>query len=90
MAESYDLITVGGGLGAAALARSLAEKGARVLVIEREEKFKDRMRGEMLVPGASPKPKRLGLQPCCAAVAATICAGWISFQAAILWRIATP
>lgn len=61
MAESYDLITVGGGLGAASLARSLAEKGARVLVIEREEKFKDRIRGEMLVPWGVAEAENLGI-----------------------------
>lgn len=61
MAESYDLITVGGGLGAAALAKSLAEKGARVLVIEREEKFKDRVRGEMLVPWGVAEAENLGI-----------------------------
>jgi 2-polyprenyl-6-methoxyphenol hydroxylase-like FAD-dependent oxidoreductase len=61
MAESYDLITVGGGLGAAALARSIADKGARVLVIEREEKFKDRVRGEMLVPWGVAEAEGLGI-----------------------------
>jgi 2-polyprenyl-6-methoxyphenol hydroxylase-like FAD-dependent oxidoreductase len=61
MAESFDLIAVGGGLGAAALARSLAEKGARVLVIEREEKFKDRVRGEMLVPWGVAEAESLGI-----------------------------
>ncbi len=36
----YDLIVVGGGLGGAALAKALAERGARVLVFEREKEFK--------------------------------------------------
>jgi flavin-dependent dehydrogenase len=45
MAITYDLITVGGGLAGAALAGALAERGARVLVLERETKFKDRVRG---------------------------------------------
>ena len=61
MAETYDLITVGGGLGAAALARSLAKKGARVLVIEREEKFKDRVRGEMMAPWGVAEAENLGI-----------------------------
>jgi 2-polyprenyl-6-methoxyphenol hydroxylase-like FAD-dependent oxidoreductase len=61
MAESYDLITVGGGLGGAALARSLAEKGARVLVIEREERFKDRVRGELLAPWGVAEAENLGI-----------------------------
>ena len=45
----YDLITVGGGLGGASLAKAMAEHGARVLVLERETQFKDRVRGEALV-----------------------------------------
>ncbi len=50
MGELFDLIVVGGGLGGAALARSLAANGARVLVIEREERFRDCVRGEMMTP----------------------------------------
>ena len=46
---TYDIITVGGGLGGAALAKAMAEHGARVLVLEREKHFKDRVRGEGLV-----------------------------------------
>ena len=42
----YDVIAVGGGLGGASIAKVLAEKGLRVLVAEREEIFKDRIRGE--------------------------------------------
>ena len=33
----YDIITVGGGLGGAALARAMAAHGARVLMLEREK-----------------------------------------------------
>jgi len=43
---TYDIITVGGGLGGASLAKAMAEHGARVLVLEREQQFKDRVRGE--------------------------------------------
>jgi 2-polyprenyl-6-methoxyphenol hydroxylase-like FAD-dependent oxidoreductase len=48
--NDYDLIAVGGGLGGAALAKTMAEAGARVLVLEQEAKFKDRVRGEFLAP----------------------------------------
>jgi flavin-dependent dehydrogenase len=34
----YDVITVGGGLGGAALAKVLAKHGLRVLVVERERR----------------------------------------------------
>ena len=49
-AHDYDLLIVGGGLGGASLAAIMASKGARVLVVEREPKFRDRVRGEFLAP----------------------------------------
>ena len=57
----YDLITVGGGLGGACLAKAMAERGARVLVVERETKFKDRVRGEWLAPWGVAEAKELGV-----------------------------
>ena len=57
----YDVITVGGGLGGAALAKVLAEKGLRVLVTERESEFKDRIRGEWMAPWGAAEVQKLGL-----------------------------
>ena len=57
----YDVITVGGGLGGAALAKVLAEKGLRVLVLERERQFKDRIRGESMTPWGVAETQKLGL-----------------------------
>ena len=48
----YDIVTVGGGLGGAAVAVAMAKAGARVLVVERETRFQDRIRG-VIVPGLS-------------------------------------
>jgi len=45
---TYDIITVGGGLGGSALAKAMVEHGAHVLVLEREQQFKDRVRGEQM------------------------------------------
>ncbi|HLY63438.1 MAG TPA: NAD(P)/FAD-dependent oxidoreductase [Terriglobia bacterium] len=50
MAKSHDLIVVGGGLAGSTLAKCLAERGASVLVLEREVEFKDRVRGEFVIP----------------------------------------
>ena len=47
-APAYDIVTVGGGLGGSALARAMAERGARVLMVEAERQFKDRVRGELM------------------------------------------
>lgn len=55
----YDIITVGGGLGGAALAKAMAEHGGRVL--EREKQFKDRVCGEGLVPWGVAETQALGL-----------------------------
>jgi 2-polyprenyl-6-methoxyphenol hydroxylase-like FAD-dependent oxidoreductase len=56
-----DIVTVGGGLGGAALAATMARAGARVLVLERARKFSDRVRGEVLVPWGGAEARRLGL-----------------------------
>jgi 2-polyprenyl-6-methoxyphenol hydroxylase-like FAD-dependent oxidoreductase len=61
MSSDYDVITVGGGLGGAALAKVLAEHGKRVLVIERETQFKDRIRGEWIAPWGVAESQRIGL-----------------------------
>ncbi|HZP43387.1 MAG TPA: FAD-dependent monooxygenase [Candidatus Binatia bacterium] len=50
MTTAPDVIAVGGGLGGAALARALAVRGVRVLVLERERQFRGRVRGEWIAP----------------------------------------
>ena len=60
--SDYDVVTVGGGLGGAALAKVLAEAGRRVLVLERTSQFKDRVRGEVLVPWGRVEAQKLGLE----------------------------
>jgi 2-polyprenyl-6-methoxyphenol hydroxylase-like FAD-dependent oxidoreductase len=57
----YDLIAIGGGLAGASLARAMAEEGAKVLVLEREDRFKDRVRGEFLLPWGVAESQALGL-----------------------------
>ncbi len=57
----YDIITVGGGVGGSSVAKAMAEKGFRVLVLEREISFKDRVRGEWMAPWGAAEAKKLGV-----------------------------
>lgn len=59
--QSYDIVTVGGGIAASSLARAMAERGAKVLVLERETQFRDRVRGEALVPWGLAEANELGI-----------------------------
>jgi 2-polyprenyl-6-methoxyphenol hydroxylase-like FAD-dependent oxidoreductase len=45
---TFDVITVGGGLAGSALDTALARSGHKVLVWERETRFKDRVRGDFV------------------------------------------
>ena len=60
-ARSYDIITIGGGIAASALAKAMAERGAKVLMLERETKFKDRVRGEAIVSWGMAEANELGI-----------------------------
>ena len=61
MSSRYDLITVGGGMAASALAKCLAESGAKVLVLEQETRFRDRIRGEYMMPWGVAEIAALGI-----------------------------
>jgi 2-polyprenyl-6-methoxyphenol hydroxylase-like FAD-dependent oxidoreductase len=58
---SYDVIVVGGGVAGASLATVLGRRGKRVLVLEREPRFKDRVRGENMLPWGVATARRLGV-----------------------------
>lgn len=57
----YDLIIVGGGLAGSSLAIALAPLGVRILIVELQDEFRDRIRGEVLMPWGSLEAKRLGI-----------------------------
>ena len=60
-ATDYDLLIIGGGLAGSALGRSMALAGFQVLIIEKELKFRDRVRGEVLLPWGSVEALELGI-----------------------------
>lgn len=61
MVERFDVGIVGGGVGGASLASSLARAGLEVLVLERETVYPDRVRGEWMAPWGVVELQRLGL-----------------------------
>src|SRR6476660_9702356 len=58
---NVDVVTIGGGIGGAALATAVARTGRAVHVLEREAKFKDRVRGENILPWGVAAARRLGI-----------------------------
>jgi len=58
---AVDAIIIGGGLGGSALAEQLAKAGHDVVVFERETEFKDRVRGENMLPWGVAAARRLGI-----------------------------
>ena len=58
---TYDIVTIGGGLGGSAIAKAMADRGANVLVLEREVRMRDRVRGEFLWPWGTAEAIDLGI-----------------------------
>lgn len=79
---SYDMITIGGGLAGSALAKAMAEHGARVLVLERERAFKDRVRGEAIMPWGVAEARELGIYDDLMAAGGRELPYWDSYQEA--------
>jgi 2-polyprenyl-6-methoxyphenol hydroxylase-like FAD-dependent oxidoreductase len=80
---SFDVITVGGGLAGSTLATESARAGHKVLVLERQTQFKDRIRGENMLPWGVAAARRLGLVDCLLASGGHQPPYWITYMAAI-------
>jgi flavin-dependent dehydrogenase len=50
MPSNYDVAIVGCGLAGSSLPLALAKRGTDVVVLEREPQFRDRVRGEGMLP----------------------------------------
>ncbi|HLL49374.1 MAG TPA: FAD-dependent monooxygenase, partial [Thermomicrobiales bacterium] len=57
----FDVVVVGGGVAGSALGAALARAGLGVLVVEREARFRDRVRGDGIFPWGVVEMTRLGL-----------------------------
>ena len=60
-ARSFDVVIAGGGLAGSALGGVLARSGLGVLVVEKESRFRDRIRGELTFPWGHSEALRVGL-----------------------------
>lgn len=57
----FDVLIVGGGIAGSTLGRILAQNGIEVLIVEKELVFRDRVRGEVLLPWGSAEAKELDI-----------------------------
>lgn len=80
----YDVITVGGGLAGSTLAKNLAEHGYRVLVLERETHFRDRVRGEQMHPWGVAEARALGIYESLVTAGGHQTRWWRTYQEATL------
>lgn len=78
--KKYDAIVVGGGLGGCALADQLARDGHDVLVLERETRFRDRVRGENILPWGVAAARRLGLYETLMNAGARPAPNWVTYS----------
>ena len=82
MSYDYDLIVIGGGVGGSALAAGMAASGARILVLEAEESFRDRVRGEAVMPWGVAEARLLELDGVLEQAGANPLPFWDSYQGA--------
>jgi len=61
MNNHYDLIIIGGGIGGSALACTMADTGAKILLLEKSTVFEDHVRGEWIAPWGVAETQRVGL-----------------------------
>jgi 2-polyprenyl-6-methoxyphenol hydroxylase-like FAD-dependent oxidoreductase len=81
----YDVAVIGGGLAGSVLGRSLACAGLRVLIIERQRQFKDRVRGETTYPWGVAEAARLDVEQLLLSTCACSVARWHSWLNGAPW-----
>jgi 2-polyprenyl-6-methoxyphenol hydroxylase-like FAD-dependent oxidoreductase len=57
-----DIVVVGGGIAGASIATVLGRRGIRVLLLERQRAYRDRVRGEYMAPWGVLEARALGLE----------------------------
>jgi len=84
--HDLEVIVVGGGIAGAALAVRLSSLGARVTVLERETRFRDRVRGELLYPWGVVEARLLGVADALAPVSRELRHWTTKIQPLHAWR----
>ena len=82
MNHTYDLIVIGGGVAGSSLAAGMSAAGARTLVLEAEESFRDRVRGEAIMPWGVAEVRLLGLESVLDSAGANPLPFWDSYNGA--------
>ncbi|MFN4141988.1 FAD-dependent oxidoreductase [Aestuariivirga sp.] len=59
--SAYDVLVVGGGIAGSAFGRAMARAGKHVLIVEKSSQFRDRIRGEVLLPWGGVEAIELGI-----------------------------
>src|SRR5258705_7750595 len=76
MADSADVVVVGGGIGGASLAFALAREGLGVTVLEASEEYEDRVRGESMHVWGVKEARELGVEGVMLAAGAHVSPVW--------------
>lgn len=77
--QSYDAVVVGAGPVGCALAYSLGQSGRKILVLERDLSFPDRIVGEFLQPGGCASLHKLGMLDCLNGIDSRLAEGYAIF-----------
>ena len=80
--QTYDLLIIGGGIAGASLAGAVAKQGAKVVVLESEPRFKDRVRGEAIMPWGVADARALGIYDVLVSAGAIPITYWDTYQGA--------
>ena len=82
MNHDYDMIVIGGGVAGSAVAAGVATAGARTLLVEAEGSFRDRVRGEAIMPWGVAEARSMGIVPVLERAGANPLQFWDSYQGA--------
>lgn len=81
--QHVEVVIVGGGIAGASLAAALAGDGRSVLVLEASEEYRDRVRGESMVPWGVREARELGVEQALLDAGAHVTPVWHQYDPAV-------